>query len=63
MKNIPFEEEILQEYVNSVCKQLKDRFDPQPHPIHGQFLVWGEKYELAKEEAEKLADEELGDVA
>ena len=58
-----FEEEILQEYVNSVCEQLKDRFDPQPHPIHGQFLVWGEKYESAKEEAQKLADEELGEVA
>lgn len=57
-----FDSEILDEYVEGVYDRIKDRFDPEKHPL-GNFFVWGDELEAAKLEARQEADEELAEVA
>jgi len=58
-----FDDEIQQEYVDAVVSKLKKQYDMEPHPVHGNFLVWGDDLEEAKEEAEKMAQGELDEIA
>ena len=62
-KQYGFDGEILDEYVNRVYNKVEKEFNPVPHPVHGSFLVWGDRLEEAKEEAEKQTQDELNEVA
>jgi hypothetical protein len=61
-KQYGFDGEILDDYVNRVYKKVEKEFKPVPHPVHGGFLVWGDRLEEAKEEAEKQAQEDMEDL-
>jgi len=58
-----FDTDIVDEYVADIAEELNQRHDTEPHPSHGAFDVWGSELEAAKEEAEKKANEDLGEVA
>lgn len=57
-----FDTEILQDYTKAVYKRIKSEYDPEPHPVHGKFGVWGDRLTEAREEAEQLADNDMETV-
>jgi len=57
-----FEDEILAEYIEAVYKEIKNRFDTEPHPLHGQFLVWGRELEQALQDAKAETEKEMEEI-
>ena len=55
-----FDDEIQAEYVEAVYSKIKELKHTRPHPVHGNFEVWGDQLEAAKEDAEKQAESEMG---
>jgi len=61
-KQYGFDGEILDDYVDRVFNKVEKEYNPVPHPVHGSFLVWGDRLEDAKQEAEEIAQEEMEDM-
>ena len=57
-----FDDSIQDEYVTEILAELRDMYDPEPHPVHGKFEVWGQQLENGKERAEEIAQEEMDEV-
>ena len=57
-----FDDSIQDEYVTEILAELRDMYDPEPHPVHGKFEVWGEQLQRARETAEEIAQEQMDEV-
>jgi hypothetical protein len=57
-----FDDEILERYVDAVYDQIKNKFDAKPHPL-GNFDVWGDELEKARQEAKERTDNEFDEIA
>lgn len=47
--NYDIDEAIVDEWVTGIQKRIGREYDAEPHPVHGQTLVWGEKLDELRE--------------
>ena len=47
--NYDVDDAIVDEWVTGIQKRLGREYDAEPHPVHGQTLVWGEKLDDLRE--------------
>jgi hypothetical protein len=58
-----FSDNIQQQYSDDVFTKIVDRFDAEPHPVHGNFYVWGKRLAEATDQANEQATEELDTIS